>query len=73
MSKDTFFKTTTTDYSTVYIRKEHVSALEYIPSKGSLDPVLKLYVNGYSFKVKGSKEDFFKELGIQTKDTDDEE
>lgn len=68
-----FFKTKTTDHSTVYIRKDHVSALEYISSKGGLDPILKLYVNGYSFKVKGEKEDFFEVLEIQDLAKEDQE
>jgi hypothetical protein len=60
----TFFKSKTTDHSEVFIRKDHISAIEVIPGKGGLDPMVKLYVNGYSFKVLGKKEDYLKCLEI---------
>lgn len=59
-----FFKAKTTDYTEVRIRKDHVSAVEEIPSKGGAEPSVKLYVNGYSFKLRGEKDDFLKILGI---------
>lgn len=64
MSNKDFLKCKTTDHTEVYIRKEHISALESIPGKGGLDPVVKLYVNGYSFKIKGDKQEFMKALDI---------
>ena len=64
MSSDQFIKTKTTDHTEVYIRKEHVSAVEHIPGKGGLDAIVKLYVNGYSFKLKGTMKEYMQELGI---------
>jgi len=71
MSDDAFFKTKTTDHTEVYIRKDHVSAVEEIPGKGGTDPAIKLYVNGYSFKVKGDKANFLKELRINDESSQD--
>ncbi len=63
-----FFRAKTTDHTQVLIKKDHVSAIEVIPGKGGLDPSIKLYVNGYSFKVLGTPDDFLQELGIKPED-----
>lgn len=63
-----FLKLKTTDHSDVLIRKDHISAVELIPGKGGLEPSIKLYVNGYSFKVLGEPETITKALNINVDD-----
>jgi hypothetical protein len=65
-----FIKLKTTEHTDVLIRKEHVSAIEFIPGKGGLEPSVKLYVNGYSFKVQGEMEPIVKALNISTEEID---
>ena len=59
-----YFETQTTDNTRVFIRKDHVSAVEEIPSSTRTEGYTKLYVAGYSFGVQEELKDIEKKLLI---------
>ena len=50
-----YFEAITLENTKVFIRKDHVSAIEEIPGTARTEPYLKLYIAGYHFGLKMKK------------------
>tara|TARA_B100000749_G_C18450126_1_gene476022 strand:- start:19139 stop:19426 length:288 start_codon:yes stop_codon:yes gene_type:complete len=49
---DKYLELKTTDNLTVWIKKDHVSAVEEVPSTSRSEGYVRVYVNGYKFNIK---------------------
>ena len=60
-----FLKVTTTENTNALIRKDHISAIEEIPGSARTENYFKIYVAGYSFKLKSDQKHVLDELKIK--------
>ncbi|MEZ4873436.1 MAG: hypothetical protein R2827_14600 [Bdellovibrionales bacterium] len=49
---DNYIELKTTDNLTVWIKKDHISAVENVPGTTRSEAYVRVYVNGYKFNIK---------------------
>jgi len=61
--KPEFIELKSTDNTTVYVRKEAVSAFEVVPPSTRVDGHVKIFIGGFKFLIAIDKDELLKKLG----------
>lgn len=59
---NSFVELKSTDNTTVYVRKEAVSAFEVVPPSTRVDGHIKIFIGGFKFLISIDKDELLKKL-----------